>query len=115
MKRYHQESFHAEPEVADDTPTDVFPAAQNQAEINFRLSAKTAKCSETDTVLLAAKSAGLVIPSGRNMGICGTCRVKKTGGQVHMVHNGGITDEDIEEGYILACCSKPMGHVVLEA
>lgn len=36
--------------------------------------------------------------------ICGTCKLRKTDGQIHMVHNGDITDEDIEENYILACC-----------
>ena len=47
------------------------------------------------------------------MGICGTCPVQKLSGQVHMVHNGGITDEDIEAGYILACCSRPIGAVTI--
>ena len=32
-----------------------------------------------------------------------------------MVHNGGITDEDIDAGYILACCSKPVGRVEVDA
>ncbi len=28
-----------------------------------------------------------------------------------MVHNGGITDDDIDDGYILACCSHPIDRV----
>lgn len=32
-----------------------------------------------------------------------------------MVHNGGISDSDIAEGYILACCSHPIGAVTIEA
>ncbi|SLN12843.1 hypothetical protein ROJ8625_00369 [Roseivivax jejudonensis] len=32
-----------------------------------------------------------------------------------MVHNGGITDDDIEDGYILACCSNAIGKVTIEA
>ncbi|MGR3543976.1 MAG: 2Fe-2S iron-sulfur cluster-binding protein, partial [Paracoccus sp. (in: a-proteobacteria)] len=47
-------------------------------------------------------------------GVCGTCRIRKLSGQVHMVHNGGITDEDIEAGYVLACCSHPIGKVEVE-
>jgi len=31
-----------------------------------------------------------------------------------MVHNGGITEEEIDEGYILACCSNPRGRVQLD-
>jgi len=115
MNRYHQESFSAEPAHAEDVPEDVLPDSQNQAEVEFAFSGIAAKCFETDTILATAKAAGLVIPSGCSMGICGTCKVRKTGGQVHMIHNGGITDEDIEENYILACCSKPIGRVTVEA
>jgi hypothetical protein len=31
-----------------------------------------------------------------------------------MVHNGGITEEDEVEGYILSCCSIPKGDVRIE-
>ena len=41
-------------------------------------------------------------------------KVKKTSGDVHMVHNGGISEDDIAEGYILACCSNPMGKITVE-
>ena len=39
---------------------------------------------------------------------------RKLSGDVHMVHNGGISDDEIAEGYILACCSKPMGNVSVQ-
>lgn len=115
MERYHQESFHAPMPEAENIPEDVVPLDESDAEIVFALSGVTARCAQTDTVLAAARAAGLVIPSGCAMGICGTCRVRKTEGQVHMVHNGGITDEDVADGYILACCSRPIGHVTVEA
>lgn len=67
-----------------------------------------APCGETDTVLAVAKQAGLNIPSGCTFGLCGTCKVKKLSGEVHMVHNnGGISDEDIAEGYIRALLFQP--------
>lgn len=75
----------------------------------------TVECAETETLLAAARSAGIVIPSGCTFGVCGTCKIRKTESQVHMVHNGGITDDDIADGYILACCSKPIGKVAVEA
>ena len=65
-------------------------------------------------VLAVAKANGLNIPSGCTFGLCGTCKIRKTKGEVHMVHNGGISDDDIEEGYILACCSHPIGAVSVE-
>ena len=39
----------------------------------------------------------------------------KLSGEVEMNHNGGILDDEIEEGYILACCSRPLTDVKVEA
>ncbi|TQS71734.1 hybrid-cluster NAD(P)-dependent oxidoreductase [Rhodobacteraceae bacterium] len=115
MDHYHQESFHAPVTETREIPEDELPDEDVTAEIEFALSGVTQKCPETDTVLNVARAAGLNIPSGCTFGVCGTCKVKKTSGEVHMVHNGGITDEDISDGYILACCSNPRGQVVIEA
>ncbi|RWO18130.1 hybrid-cluster NAD(P)-dependent oxidoreductase [Mesorhizobium sp.] len=114
MANYHQESFRAPLPEAEKVPDDFVPTENNEAEIEFVLSGVSAKCVETDTILTAARAAGLVIRSGCSMGICGTCKVRKTEGDVHMVHNGGITDEEIADGYILACCSNPVGRVKVE-
>ncbi len=116
MESYHQESFGAPVRSEADAPVldDVVPDETARAEITFASSGITAKCAETDTVLAVARANGLNIPSGCTFGLCGTCKIKKNSGEVHMVHNGGISDEDIEEGYILACCSHPMGAVSVE-
>ncbi|WP_421702591.1 2Fe-2S iron-sulfur cluster-binding protein [Aliiroseovarius sp.] len=116
MGRYYQESFGAPVETEADQPDldDVVPDDDSNAEILFASSGVTAKVAETDTVLAAARSVGLNIPSGCTFGVCGTCKVKKTSGEVHMVHNGGISEDDIEAGYILACCSNPIGKVAVE-
>jgi hypothetical protein len=31
-----------------------------------------------------------------------------------MLQNGGITDEDVAAGWLLACCSRPLGNLVLD-
>ncbi|MEO1108060.1 MAG: hybrid-cluster NAD(P)-dependent oxidoreductase [Pseudomonadota bacterium] len=116
MDNYHQESFGAPVETKAGQPEldDVIPDDDSKAEIVFASSGVTAKVAETDTVLAAARSVGLNIPSGCTFGVCGTCKVRKTAGEVHMVHNGGISEDDIEAGYILACCSNPIGKVEVE-
>lgn len=115
MTRYHQESFGLAVSTEAEAPVldDVSPVDGAVAEITFADSGVVAACGETDTVLAVAKRSGLNIPSGCTFGLCGTCKVKKLSGDVHMVHNGGISDDDIAEGYILACCSHPMGKVSL--
>lgn len=116
MDRYHQESFGAPVRKESDAPpiTDVVPDADTRAAVTFTNAGVTAACAETDTVLAVARKAGLNIPSGCTFGLCGTCKVRKTAGEVHMVHNGGISDDDIADGYILACCSNPIGRVSVE-
>jgi ferredoxin len=66
-------------------------------------------------VLQTARAAGVRIPAACEFGLCGTCKVLKTAGAVEMAHNGGILDHEVDEGYILACCSKPLGAVTVEA
>ncbi|MEM6624717.1 MAG: hybrid-cluster NAD(P)-dependent oxidoreductase [Pseudomonadota bacterium] len=116
MDHYHQESFHAPVETEADIPEldDVVPDEDTRAEITFSVSGVSAKVAETETILAAAKANGLNIPSGCTFGVCGTCKVRKTEGDVHMVHNGGISEDEIAEGYILACCSHPMGKVAVD-
>ena len=116
MDHYHEESFHAPIEKPSDAPEidDLVPQEGAAAELIFMNSSLSVHCTEDDTVLTVAKSAGLNIPNGCNFGVCGTCKVKKKSGTVHMVHNGGISEEDIDDGYILACCSHPIGKVEVE-
>ncbi len=116
MDNYHQESFHAPIANLDEQPDldDVVPDDDTSASIIFESSGVTAKVAETETVLSAARANGLNIPSGCTFGVCGTCKVKKLSGEVHMVHNGGISEDDIEAGYILACCSNPIGTVSVD-
>lgn len=38
---------------------------------------------------------GLNIPFGCTVGLCGTCKVTKLAGNVDMVHDGGISADDI--------------------
>lgn len=116
MEHYHQESFGAPIKTEADAPVidDVAPEEGAKAQITFAASGVTTPCAETDTVLAVAKRSGLNIPSGCTFGLCGTCKIRKISGEVHMVHNGGISDEDIEDGYILACCSHPLGPIAVE-
>ncbi|MGF1525943.1 MAG: 2Fe-2S iron-sulfur cluster-binding protein [Candidatus Competibacterales bacterium] len=116
---YHEESFQQPIRRSEDIPEwdevvgDV-PDEEASARVVFTQSNKTVVCHQTDTLLDVAKRAGLFVPSSCQFGVCGTCKLKKRAGEVHMVHNGGIDDEEIEEGYVLACCSNPIGRVELE-
>ncbi|MBP5856244.1 hybrid-cluster NAD(P)-dependent oxidoreductase [Marivibrio halodurans] len=116
MAHYHEESFHAPIRTEDQVPThdDVVPNEAAGAGIRFAMSDVTARCRETDTILDVAKAQGLNIPSACRFGVCGTCKVRKLSGEAHMVHNGGISDREIAAGFILACCSTPIGQLEID-
>lgn len=102
LDRYREESFQPA------APAPVESAATSDtAEIRFTQSDRKATITGAETILAAAQAAGIPIPYACEMGLCGTCQVKKISGDVVMNHDGGITDDAIAEGYILACCSRP--------
>jgi ferredoxin-NADP reductase len=122
MRRYHEEAFGPVPadvredvrelaEQAADAPE--VPAADLHS-VEFSSTGKSIRIAPGETVHAAAAQLGLHIPKACGMGICGTCKVRKISGTVEMDHNGGITEEDEAEGYILSCCSTPKGDVVIE-
>ncbi len=60
------------------------------------------------SVLDAALDNDLDAPFACQVGACCTCRAKLHEGKVHMEDRESLSDEEIEEGYILTCQSKPL-------
>lgn len=117
MAHYHQESFGTP--VAEALPAPIEPrnedaAAKASFPISFVDSKIDGRCAADQTVLQAARANGVRISAACEFGLCGTCRVKKVSGDVAMNHNGGILDDEIAEGYILACCSRPLSPLEIE-
>ncbi len=112
LARYHEESFQPEVPGPALAPMATTEAGADMAEIRFTRSDRTAQCNFDTPILEAARSVGIAIPYACSMGLCGTCKVMKGGGQVRVDHTGGITDGELQEGYVLACCSRPMDRYV---
>jgi ferredoxin-NADP reductase len=113
MTRYHEESFVFEERtpVSQDPPP---KAAANIHTITFCRSGRSLRCDESTTILAAARAAGLRLPSSCTKGICGTCKSRKISGEVDMAHAGGIRQREIDQGFILLCCSRPRGDVIID-
>jgi ring-1,2-phenylacetyl-CoA epoxidase subunit PaaE len=60
-------------------------------------------------ILDSARASGLPAPFACKAGVCATCRAKVTSGKVEMAARYGLTDEEIEQGYVLTCQSVPAG------
>lgn len=123
MNFYHEESFGATPTAATRDALEQAEIAVREAEevldselftVEFTQSGMSVQVAPGETVHAAANRLGLNIPKACGVGICGTCKVRKTAGKVDIQHNGGITEEDLTEGYILSCCSKPLSNVTIE-
>lgn len=117
MANYHEESFafetlSAEAEAGHDAGGP--PGAAAGFNVSFSRTGDQVACAADQTILAAARAAGLRVPSSCTQGLCGTCKTKMTSGQVDMRHAGGIRQREIDQGWILPCCSKPLSDVVLE-
>tara|TARA_R110002096_G_scaffold257381_1_gene450805 strand:+ start:133735 stop:134787 length:1053 start_codon:yes stop_codon:yes gene_type:complete len=95
---YHQESFgtdFSEPDVVD----------ENAETVTVKFKDKTFDAKRGETLLSVLKKNKVVVPTGCKSGMCGTCQMKLISGTVDMNHQGGLSEQQINAGYILACCS----------
>lgn len=63
-------------------------------------------------ILDAALDAGIDAPYSCRSAICSTCMAKLVSGEVKMEMNYVLTDQEIDEGYIVTCQALPITDVV---
>jgi len=61
-----------------------------------------------ETVLMAAIQRSLDPPYSCQIGACSTCRARLVSGKVMMEDYDALTEDEIDEGYILTCTSHPL-------
>lgn len=118
MNHYHEESFSFETLSASlaQAPEEESACTEQAGNysVSFTRTAAEVVCDSGQTILQAARAAGLRLPVSCTKGMCGTCKTKMLSGQVDMKHAGGIRQREIDQGWILPCCSKPLSDVTLE-
>lgn len=127
MQRYREESFSFESAPAHPGSEGHAPAAAvavaaekvgvplpSSFVVKLEKMACSFPCRSDETILQAATAAGLRLPSSCSSGACSTCKTKKISGQVHMHHSGGIRQREIDQGWILPCCSRPTSDITLD-
>ena len=112
---FRKEAFIAIP-IPELAPESAAPGATATAgfTVRFQPSAKETEAKPGETLLAVAGRLGIAIPYACAEGICGTCRVRKLSGEVEMNHQGGIEEDEIADGEVLACCSYARSPLVLE-
>lgn len=98
--RIHMESYGGAGEL--DTSVEGIAAT---AQVTLNGKTQRVEIAKGQTVLDAAKTAGLKPPFSCQSGVCGSCKAKLTKGEVHMRARMALEDKDIDEGVILTCQS----------
>ena len=100
--------------AASDSPalTDTAPAGGATVVVDFEGEEHTFDWPAGTVLLDVLKNNGIKAPSSCGEGICAACECQKTEGEVEMLRNEVLEDEDLEEGYILACQSVPRSELV---
>jgi uncharacterized protein YcbX/ferredoxin len=66
-----------------------------------------------DTILEQGEAAGMLLPYSCRGGMCGRCKIKLQSGDVKQLANDGLSDEDKEQGFVLACSAVPQSDLIL--
>ena len=97
-------------------PVEVDPEGDN-FDIGFTLDGlsgevKSPKAAK-ETILNAALRVRPDVPFACAGGVCGTCRAKVVEGEVEMAENYALEPDDVANGYVLTCQSRPCTDKVL--
>ncbi|MBV8979373.1 MAG: ferredoxin--NADP reductase [Acidimicrobiia bacterium] len=117
-RRIHIERFHpAEARPAKAPPSG--PETEMPARVTIELGGRidTVDHRPGTTILQTARQMGMAAPSSCESGSCATCMAKLVEGTVSMFVNDALTDDELDEGWVLTCQSVPTSpsvHVVYE-
>lgn len=116
-KKIHQESFT----VAENEGTEVVKHHDTHAPDEKVEKVKVILYGEEheitiadgDTILVAGIKAGIDPPFSCQIGACSTCRAKLKGGKVEMEADDALSEEEIEDGFVLTCTSHALTNNVV--
>jgi len=112
-EHYIEERFDAV--VIEEAPLPPVQAADDETfTVEFAKQNRSIEVRPDQTVLSCAKKSGIKIPSSCSSGLCGTCKSRLTSGVVDMKHSGGIRQREIDAGFFLPCCSRPLSDLVID-
>jgi ring-1,2-phenylacetyl-CoA epoxidase subunit PaaE len=120
--RIHKESFvvtHTDPDThTGDVSIGVEPAAEADCHVVTLIYEGTeykVPVQKDQTILEAGLAQEIDLPYSCQAGLCTACRGKCLSGKVHLDEREGLSDAEMEEGYVLNCVGHPLTNdVVIE-
>jgi 3-ketosteroid 9alpha-monooxygenase subunit B len=79
------------------------PSDEIQLEVELDGEHHTLSCARNEPLLTAMLRLGLKAPHSCRMGECGTCMCTLIEGKVHLRNNEVLDQNDLAQGWILAC------------
>lgn len=84
------------------------PAARTEAVIVLDGTSRTIRMDRDTPILQAALDNDMDAPFACRAGVCSTCRCRVLEGEVEMLANHAIEDDEVAKGYVLSCQSYPL-------
>ena len=110
-KNVNSESIHFELFTTTDNDKSEFESHIDEATINVTIDDDEFEyeytLSQFDSLLDAGNDSGLDLPFSCKGGVCCTCKAKIMEGTAVMLKNYALSEEEVEDGYILTCQSHP--------
>ena len=94
-------------DVGGDAPVDEETSVTESLVIRLDRKKHALKYQPGDTILEAARRAGLRPPFSCESGSCATCMAHLDAGSVHMRVNNALSAEEVEDGWVLTCQAVP--------
>ncbi len=116
----HKESFTSSVPQPVDTQGDVSEEADGAIKtqivtIIYEGDEYKVTVEPNQTILEAALDQDVDLPYSCQAGLCTACRGKCLQGKVHMDEREGLSDKEMQEGYVLNCVGHPLtSDVVIE-
>jgi ferredoxin-NADP reductase len=104
--RVHFEKFESAVSLA--------AAAAGPVRLTLQKTRRTIEVGAVQTILEAAETAGVPLASMCRVGVCATCRIRLTSGEVEGDFDA-LDPSDQEAGFVLACVARPRTDCVVEA
>jgi ring-1,2-phenylacetyl-CoA epoxidase subunit PaaE len=96
--------------------TEVKESSGGKSRVTIRLDGISSEFEipvEGPTILEAAIQAGADLPYACRAGVCASCRAKLVEGKITMDQNYALAEEELDEGFILACQSHPVSEKIV--
>ena len=112
MNRRYKESFTSSSTTSEKNKVKKQESSSSEVTIILDNEEHIIQVPKNEYILETALDADVNVPFSCQSGLCTSCRGRLISGEVNMEDPDGITEEEIEDGYILCCISQPVSEKI---